>query len=196
MQQGERQDLHEVQKKIDEGATEKEIAQEFFPLWSRNFHALERYRYLIQVKKDWAIKVIVLTGPTDIGKSRYVFEHSPNAYRQSNKNWFTHYCGEETVVFDEFYGNRFPYSYLLQLLDRYPMTVETKGGEVNFIPKIIWITSNKNPWEWYENMPQEPLMRRISYHREVVVGETFPTEEIDQALSELFRQPASSNNNN
>lgn len=183
---GQRTDLEEIREEILDGATEREIADAHFPSWTRNYKAFERYRYMIQEKKDWPIKVIVLTGPTNIGKSRYVFEHAPNAFRQCNKQWFTHYCGEQDVIFDEFYGSRFPFSYLLQLLDRYPMTVETKGGEVNFIPKRIWITSNKNPWEWYDSsFNPAPLVRRISYHREILEGEEFPTDEINLALSLL-----------
>lgn len=165
MSQGTRLDLEEVRVKIKEGVPTLELAESNFGQWCRNYKAFNFYQQLVAVKRTWKTIVYCITGPTDIGKSFYVFNKAPGAYRQTNKQWFSQYQGEADVVFDEFYGNRFPHSFLLQLLDQYPMTVETKGGEVNFAPKRIWITSNKPPWDWYKDCNWPALERRIEHSR-------------------------------
>lgn len=43
---GTRNDLHDLKRRIDDGASELEIADEMFGTWSRNFKAIERYDYL------------------------------------------------------------------------------------------------------------------------------------------------------
>ncbi len=181
---GQRTDILVVRKAIEDGVPEKVIAHDYFSTWVRCFKAFERYRFLVQPKREWPTQVIVLTGPTGCGKSRYIHSKCLNPYRQCNKDWFTHYSGEEDVIMDEFYGSRFSYSYLLQLLDRYPFSVGTKGNEVNFIPKRIWLTSNKMPWQWYENMPQAPLMRRITLHVDFLDEEQVDTSILDALLLE------------
>ncbi len=160
MAQGARIDLEETRVLIENGIIMKELAQKNFPQFVRNYKAFQFYAQLIAVKRTWKTKVYCITGPTGIGKSHYVFEHAPDAFRQTNKHWFSQYQGEADVVLDEFYGSRCSYSFLLMLLDEYPMTVETKGGEVNFAPKRIWITSNKPAWEWYQDEKLWPALER------------------------------------
>lgn len=68
-----------------------------------------------------------------------------------------------SIILDDFYG-WVPWSYLLQLLDRYRFSVEIKGGKVPFNSQKIFITSNQHPQEWYKNIPNNdmtPLLRRI-----------------------------------
>lgn len=64
------------------------------------------------------------------------------------------------MIIDDFYG-WIKYSTLLRLLDRYPMRVEYKGGQANFLAKTIIFTSNRHPSEWYK-MDNSALMRRIT----------------------------------
>lgn len=54
--------------------------------------------------------------------------------------WWDGYKGQKRVVLDDFRPWWCNFSYLLNLLDRYPMTVPFKGGFVNFIPEEIIIT--------------------------------------------------------
>lgn len=48
------------------------------------------------------------------------------------------------MVFDDFRPWWCQFSYLLRLLDRYPIRVQVKGGYVNFVPEEIIITTPKN----------------------------------------------------
>jgi len=57
------------------------------------------------------------------------------------------------------------FSELLRLLDRYPYTVETKGGSVQFNASMIIFTSPHSPMEMWGARTQEDLqqlMRRIT----------------------------------
>ena len=125
--------------------------------------------------------VEVIIGTPGSGKTRSVYDKEPEVYtvpiQQSNSVWFDGYQGQEAVLFDDFYGG-IKYSNMLQLLDRYPIQVPIKGGYVNWRPKRIYITSNKDIETWYgSDIPA--LKRRINqihYQGSIseVVGNTIP----------------------
>lgn len=184
---GRRNDLTGIQKEIEEGITNEEIARYHFAAFTRNYRAFSVYRNLIQEKRDWVVQVIALTGYTGCGKSWYCAKNAPNAYRQTLKDWFDGYEGQDDVIFDEFYGSRFTYTYFLLLLDRYEMIVGTKHGSVNWKPKRIFITSNKKPCDWYSGCDFEALDRRISFAYHVEKGEERESwwKEVDDGLAFL-----------
>lgn len=54
---------------------------------------------------------------------------------------------------------------MLRWLDRYPVLVEVKGSTVCFKARVIWMTSNLHPRDWYPDLDPETLsalMRRIN----------------------------------
>lgn len=61
---------------------------------------------------------------------------------------------------DDFYG-WMPYDTLLRLCDRYPLLIETKGGQTIFLAKTIIITSNNTPAQWYKNVNLKAFIRRV-----------------------------------
>jgi len=63
--------------------------------------------------------------------------------------WFDGYDGQDHVLFDDFRASWCTFSHLLNLLDKYPVNVEIKGGFRMFKPKIIWITSATHPRSTY-----------------------------------------------
>jgi hypothetical protein len=96
----------------------------------------------------------VYWGRTGAGKTRAVFDNVPSPediYVHPGGQWFDGYDGQPIVLFDDFGGSEFKLTYFLKLLDRYPMQVPIKGGFVSWIPKEVYITSNRNPLEWYPN---------------------------------------------
>jgi len=70
---------------------------------------------------------------------------------------------------------------MLRWLDRYPVTIETKGSGTVLKCKKIWITSNVDPRLWYAGKiteeQVEALMRRMTVIH-------CPTEMIFSTLSE------------
>lgn len=105
-----------------------------------------------QVKpRSWKTEVHILYGPTGTGKTRYVMDTYPDVFiKQNDTKWWDGYDKHETVLLDEFYG-WIPFHWLLRLLDRGPVKVEVKNGQVEFVPKRIFITSNARPDHWYKN---------------------------------------------
>lgn len=70
----------------------------------------------------------------------------------SGNNWFNGYIPElhNCLIFDEYYGSVLQKDKLKQLMDIYPVNVEIKGGTQQFIPKFIYINSNRNALTWYK----------------------------------------------
>lgn len=158
---GERTDLTTIQRRIrDDGWTDKRIADEFFSQWCHYQHAFRRYRSMCHSHRNYKTEVTVIVGPPGTGKSRYAMDNYASAYWKQRSIWWDNYDGDENVVIDDFYG-WLPYDVLLRICDRYPLMVETKGGQTNFLAKRIVITSNNTPAQWYKNVILEAFIRRV-----------------------------------
>ena len=160
---GKRTDLLLVKQLLDEGATESEICrnEECLGTVARYPKLIGMYRMATQKHRDFKTQVLVLYGPPKKGKSAFWNICYPDAYIKPHGVWWDGYDNQETVVIDDFYG-WLPYSFMLQLLDRYPLLVEVKGGMRTFNSKRIIITSNKGPNLWYGlDCSYPPLERRL-----------------------------------
>ena len=158
-----KESLLKVKKKIDEGVSINQIAQDddMFDTWVRYHRAFNAYQLIKTPPRDFATRVTVAIGPTGVGKSRYAMETAPGAYWKQRSGWWDGYFGHPTTIIDEFYG-WLPFDLLLRLCDRYPLQVETKGGQVQFVSKEIIITSNSAPNIWYKNIYLASFIRRVS----------------------------------
>jgi hypothetical protein len=117
------------------------------------------------------VDIYYIEGDTGIGKTYGIFKMFPDAYRPlaaGDKLWFDGYSGEKTLLLDELRGN-IKLSFLLQILDPYPLKVEIKGGTVNAEWERVFITTNTPPEKWYPRISQEDprtfkaLLRRIGF---------------------------------
>jgi len=166
-EQGKRTDLDAVKESIDSGATMKDVAETHFSSFVKYERGIRSYLNLKTNKRDFKTQVFVCYGPTGTGKSMYCDQMCKDPYwyyPQKDGKWWDGYNGQSDVIIDEFYG-QILWSTLLRLLDRYPVEVEVKGGTFNFAPKRIFITSNKEPIEWYINKVDQfqTLRRRLEY---------------------------------
>lgn len=84
----------------------------------------------------------------------------PKAYWKQRSNWWDNYESHESVILDDFYG-WLPYDTLLRICDRYPLMVETKGGQCHFLAKNVVLTSNNTPAQWYKNINLAAFIRRV-----------------------------------
>lgn len=163
-QQGKRTDLADLKQDLDEGFNLRQIATTHFAPYIKYARGIQSYRRLMSNSRNFKTNVTVLYGDTGVGKSKLMQTFCPLAYwKTTGDKWWDDYDFQEDVVIDEFYG-WLPYAYLLRLLDRYPMYVETKGGMVNFTAKNIYLAANNPPDQWYnwsEKMKYDPLDRRI-----------------------------------
>lgn len=167
-EQGKRNDLVTLKRKLDEGATEKELAgdETTFPVWAKYHKVIPKYRMLTGAQRTWATKTIVLWGAPGIGKSsKALHDGGADAFWLSKPagqtTWWDGYCGQEVVVIDEFYG-WIARDLMCRICDRYPLNVETKGGSQPFLAKKIYITSNVPPKDWWPNVGLGAMERRLS----------------------------------
>lgn len=169
---GARNDLAGVHKLLADGRDFADIISAF-PVESLKFSNGIRWAKSIldrpTVRSD--IEVVLIYGPTGTGKSTRALEWAedlkeafgPYYYKDPNSKWFDGYSGEKVIVFDEFHGSWFPYTTLNRLWDKYPMTVEIKGGSMAFKGTKFIVTSNYLPKEWYAKEAYVPsIQRRIS----------------------------------
>jgi DUF971 family protein len=164
---GQRTDLMSMKAMIDEGKTELEVAEANFSCWANNYKALDRYRQMKSARRNWKTVVIVLIGPTGVGKTRFVFDQPDDrelyVWNYSGRDvWFDGYYGQDRVLFDDFDWGQIPYRMMLRLLDRYPCKVPVKGSWAEWKPRKIYITSNREINQWYPNEDTSHLERRVT----------------------------------
>ncbi len=111
------------------------------------------------------LEVTVHWGETGTGKTREPYEMGAFKWEPTSPEWWDGYEGEDILLIDEFYGQLKP-ARLLTILDGYQLRLPIKGGFTYANWTKVYITSNKDPREWYsEDVPEEvkaALMRRIT----------------------------------
>lgn len=101
------------------------------------------------------IEVIYVEGKTGEGKTRIAYERYPDLFRASvdeNNNFpFDNYKGEKTLVLDELRPSILKPNFLLQILDRYPLTLNIKYGNFPACWDRVIITTAFPLSEWYND---------------------------------------------
>lgn len=170
-----------------------DTACEFPEVYIKYHRGLANLKAAMQQKFIWdnpvreQPNIILLKGPPGAGKTRYIEENiripdPRNFYRKpvDDNNWFDGYEMQTNVLIDEFEGavNKYPLNLLLQILDRYDVTVPVKGGFVHFRPKNIYLTCNAHPQNWYDFTTRydkyKALARRFTKVIEFTEGQPEP----------------------
>lgn len=174
---GKRTDLLLLKQRLEEGATEQDIINDddLYTTVQQYPKAIGIHRMLASKHRNFKTQVLVLYGPPKKGKSHYWSVAFPNAYVKPVGEWWDGYDQQEAVVLDDFYG-WLKYAFFLQLLDRYPLYVEVKGGTRVFNSHFIVITSNKAPSAWYdpETCPYAAIERRLDTIYEFTEHSDYP----------------------
>lgn len=178
---GKRSDLLMVTERMLNGETMRDMVHEpeCAVVLAKYPNGLNFIRKLASVPRTDPPKVFWLFGPTGVGKTRCCFESAIALgcgdddgqvwISSGGLKWFDGYDNHKVVIFDDFRSKQVPsFSYLLRLLDRYPMQVEIKGGYVNWNPEYIFITCPYDPDQCFatrkEHVPEDvaQLNRRIT----------------------------------
>lgn len=86
---------------------------------------------------------IWMTGETGSGKSRAVWDNcGDDLYLKDKNKWWDNYKGQNYVLIDDFEPDWSGKAKLKTWADRYPFTVEFKGGSTTIRPKMLIVTSN------------------------------------------------------
>lgn len=124
------------------------------------------------------VSVTLYFGAPGTGKSSSAARLFPEAYWKDNTKWWQNYKGETTVIWDEFSGASCTPSEFNKIFDRYPYTIEVKGGSVplrgtnliiisNFLPELWWdptkskvcteaVTRRIHAVHWFRKYPEPP----------------------------------------
>lgn len=167
---GARRDLEAFNVSIKGGLTDAQLIERHLNEFYQFHKVVDRVRLAFRKPRNWEMENNVYFGRSGSGKTRRAYEEAgeDNYFVSKGDNnqvtWWDGYHGQATVIIDDFYG-WLPWSFMLRLLDRYPFSVQIKGGTVPFTSKKILITSNTHPNTWYKNVPNNdmtPLLRRIN----------------------------------
>lgn len=180
--------LEGIKERLAGGSTSiEEIADEDFDLWVRHYRAFEKYLVIKTQPRNFHVDVEVIQGPTGTGKSRWCMDNYPDAYWKQRSNWWDGYFQHTTVIIDEFYG-WMPFDLLLRVCDRYPLLVETKGGQMQFVANRIVITSNHAPSTWYKSVYFPAFIRRVTKWTVMpVLGEKEVFDNYEEAMVAMNR---------
>lgn len=169
-EQGKRNDILAMKADLDNGATLREVSEDYTGLFLRYYKGIQLYQALHYEHTNEAKTVICLWGPTGVGKTKYCWDTYPGAYWKARDpcrdiQYWDGYDGEDTIIIDEFYG-WLPWDFLLRLTDRYPLRLGVRGSSVQCAARTIVFTSNKHPKEWYPKLgylwdESNPLKRRF-----------------------------------
>lgn len=159
--EGKRTDIEIARQMTLEGSSMYDIMLEINSYQAVRFaETLKKYR---RPEKP-ECKVMWFYGGTGTGKTRTAFEIAGPLAWISGKNlkWWEGYDEHEAVIIDDFRKDFCTFHELLRILDRYPYSIECKGGSRWLTAKLIIITCPYHPavlYETKENVNQ--LLRRI-----------------------------------
>lgn len=178
--QGERNDIKDVVDMVlrNETTVNEIIVNQpmLYHQYGRTFEKAEDIK-LQSMFRTWETTGEWHYGATGTGKSQYAFEnYSPDTHYLliDDNGWWDGYKGQDIVIINDFRG-WIPYDMLLNLLDRYPMTVKRRGRcPAPFMSKKIIITSSLHPSEVYCNRhvndSLEQLLRRLKIIPHIKIG--------------------------
>lgn len=171
--QGHRSDLDSLARMVDSGATDRELFEEMPGHVLRFGKQIDHLRHRMSMESAYKyrpMEVICYYGEAGAGKSRAVWEecgYDPRLiYRLPLQHgetlWLGQYQGQKALLIDDMDGSTMKYRVFLQLVDHYPLEVQTKGGFVWALWEKIYITSNVHPRSWWYVGWPKALSRRFS----------------------------------
>jgi len=140
-----------------------------------NYQAVRHAELYLKYKDKKEIRnnlqVINYWGKTDQGKTYKVYDENEDVFRPINYKWWDGYDGHEVVLLDDIRKDFCKFHELLNLLDKYPVRVEHKGGSRQLKATKIYITTPQPLVEMWCNRTDEDiaqLQRRITHTEEII----------------------------
>jgi len=156
--QGKRIDLEGFKDEVMSGARLRDLIDDHVGIIARYPKFYQTLTLMNRPQRTTDLVVTLHYGETGLGKTRSVEDEcgtDPSFYRAPLNNgtmWFDTFDRHTTVLLDDFTGSasHFTLCSLLQLLDRYPILVPTKGGHAWWMPDAVHVTTNLLPRDWYK----------------------------------------------
>lgn len=167
---GRRTDLEEIAARVAAGATSDEVAAEF-PADYIRYHSGIDHLINLQTMRDSQemrqVEILVLYGPTRIGKSYFVqntlrarildsggtFYKCPSTVLHGTMHPWDHYQHQTAVFIDEFDFHYWPITHLNECLEGYPQQLPARYNNKYARWTHIIICTNIDPQTWYPGEP-------------------------------------------
>lgn len=130
------------------------------------------YNHLKAPTVEKTPEVILYYGVSGSGKTRLALSHPRPFKKAGGSKWFDGYDHHETLIMDDFAGGRNAMKLcdLLNILDRYHVKLEIKGGYVDRNCSKLIVTTNLHPSTWYDYSIREHqyIALRRRFHKVVI----------------------------
>ena len=159
--QGKRNDLTEIAELLEQGSTPKDIRISYpthYLRYRQHIHTMhqeiqeEKYKSVIR-----DLEIYYVWGESRTGKTGGIYDYygMEDVYRVNDyQNPFDSYAGQDIIILEEYHSN-LPMSYLLQLLEGYPLRLTARYMDKIACFTKVFIVSNKTISEQYPNIQQE-----------------------------------------
>ena len=166
--QGQRTDLEKISDMLEAGLTPREIMAQDFSY--RRYERMIKSAYFDKRKQETPVvrevKVHYLVGESGSGKS-YTYVSLCEEHGEDQVYFFSDYEGggwdayqcEQILFLDELKG-QFPFSLLLQILDKFKTQLHARYSNVIALWNEVYITSVFPPEELYKKMVEESVRGR------------------------------------
>lgn len=166
--QGQRTDIEQACATLRDSDSILQVAEEHPVAYVKFHRGLRSLQQALAKPRDWTTELWWFYGETGTGKSRAAFEYCKNNEKSycfigdPTLQWADPYSGEEVVIIDDFASDA-PITRLLRICDRYPLQLPIKGGWVQFVARVVIVTSNFPIGSTYGQLSQySALLRRVT----------------------------------
>lgn len=183
---GKRSDLSEAADMLKTGSSMKQLAETMPAVFCRYFKGLKELQQMLTPARTGPVKVSLLYGVTGAGKTRAAMG-LPNVFKKDGSDmWFDGYAGEEVLLIDDFAGSRsrITLSFMLNLMDQYPVRLPVKGSFTRLQANHIVVTSNIHPRLWYDYSNREEHYKALKRRFTEVVY--YPPSCVDQTQNTMY----------
>lgn len=181
-QRGKRRDLEAIAKMVRDGHTDEEIFDAHPGACLQYIGQVQKVRHIFKPVRTQDLKVVLLYGPPGAGKTKRFWDQFPAGWSVpvGKDLWFTGYQGQPDVLIDDFAGN-IGLTQLLQILDRYVVSLPTKGSHVWWCPHNIVMTTNCHPCNWYDYSTRQDSYKALQrrFHHVFLCNEGEEEKETD-----------------
>lgn len=194
-QQGHRSDLDAVVTDIQNRLPIHEIAENHphqFLRYSKGIRELHqelsRDRTFLMTPRD--VRVFVLWGPTNTGKTHRIRSNFPGLYEVNpGRDPWGKYNGEQVILFDEFDPSRWPIRDMLRYLDKWPCSLDARYNNNFAAWSTVYLTANEPPSSWW--MAEQPKVRNAFLRRILQVQHVLRREDdpLFNAVTDCYTQP-------
>lgn len=168
---GDRTDIHLVQEMAEKGLTLDQMMRDPNAVVPavKYHNGIQKLINAYAPDRAWKTKVVVYYGEPGAGKTHLAIHKARQKYgrvyvKNPTHKWWDGYSGHEAVVMDDFDPQKteLDRTYMNQLMDKWPMMLEVKGGFTKNLIKTLYITTNYHPRTWYADGDEAQTRRRIT----------------------------------